>query len=254
MIDIKINNLNKSFLKSNSVNKLETNILQVFKNFNLDIKRSEVLSIIGPSGAGKTTLLNILSGFDSNFTGNIEINREIKGKKISFIFQPHNLLPWLTAHENVKLVSNEESLQKNRAYEILSELGLKNFINSYPNNLSGGMRRRVSIARAFVNNPSILLMDEPFVSLEKPLANQLRDQTISLIKKYQVTTLLVTHNLREAIMLSDRIIFCTESPMNIILDKKIEISKPAKYESAEVDKIHKEIMNLYPNILSAKYL
>ena len=161
-------------------------------------------------------------------------------------------MPWLTAHENVKLVSSQESLQQNRAYKILSELGLKDFINSYPNNLSGGMRRRVSIARAFVNNPSILLMDEPFVSLEKPLANQLRDLTISLIRKHKVTTLLVTHDLREAIMLSDRIIFCTESPMNIVLDKKIEISKSAKYESDEVENMYKEIMNLYPDILSAK--
>tara|TARA_B110000263_G_scaffold13485_1_gene11259 strand:- start:1969 stop:2727 length:759 start_codon:yes stop_codon:yes gene_type:complete len=252
MIDIKISNLNKSFLKSNSANKFEKNILQILKNFNLDIKHNEVLSIIGPSGTGKTTLLNILSGFDPHFTGNIEINREISGKKISFIFQPHNLLPWLTAHENVKLVSSQESLQQNRAYKILSELGLKDFINSYPNNLSGGMRRRVSIARAFVNNPSILLMDEPFVSLEKPLANQLRDLTISLIRKHKVTTLLVTHDLREAIMLSDRIIFCTESPMNIVLDKKIEISKSAKYESDEVENMYKEIMNLYPDILSAK--
>ena len=183
MIDIEVKNLNKTFLLPDSKNIHNYKSLHVLNNLNLEIKNNEVISLIGPSGIGKSTLLNILSGYDSDYQGIVNINRNIEGKKLSFIFQSHNLLPWLTAVENVKLISNSESLDTNRPQKILEELGLKNFVNTYPNSLSGGMKRRVSIARAFVNDPNILLMDEPFVSLEKPLANQLRDQTISLIKK-----------------------------------------------------------------------
>ena len=178
MIDILFNNINKTFLQVDAINKKNFNSLNILKNFNLEIKNNEVLAIVGPSGIGKSTLLNILSGNDTDFEGQIKINRNISDKKMSFIFQAHNLLPWLTALENVLLICNKHSLKNNSAYEILNEVGLKDFINVYPNNLSGGMKRRVSIARAFVNKPNILLMDEPFVSLEKPLANQLRNQTI----------------------------------------------------------------------------
>ena len=164
MIDIEVKNLTKTFLQPDSKNKHKYKYLNVLNNLNLEIKNNEVISLIGPSGIGKSTLLNILSGYDSDYQGIININRNIEGKKLSFIFQSHNLLPWLTAVENVKLISNSESSDTNRPQKILEELGLKNFINTYPNSLSGGMKRRVSIARAFVNDPNILLMDEPFVS------------------------------------------------------------------------------------------
>ena len=251
MIDIEVKNLTKTFLQPDSKNKHKYKYLNVLNNLNLEIKNNEVISLIGPSGSGKSTLLNILSGYDSDYQGIININRNIEGKKLSFIFQSHNLLPWLTAVENVKLISNSESLETNRPQKILEELGLKNFINTYPNSLSGGMKRRVSIARAFVNDPNILLMDEPFVSLEKPLANQLRDQTISLIKKNKVTVILVTHDLREAIMFSDRIIFCNETPLKILWEKKIDLQGGRQYDSSIVDKIQKEIMNEQPDILKA---
>ena len=103
------------------------------------------------------------------------------------------------------------------------------------------MKRRVSIARAFVNKPNILLMDEPFVSLEKPLANQLRKQTIDLIKKNKVTAILVTHDLKEAIMFANRIIFCNHSPMKIILEKEITLNNEPNYDNDEVDLIYKNI-------------
>ncbi|PPR42798.1 MAG: hypothetical protein CFH21_01008, partial [Alphaproteobacteria bacterium MarineAlpha5_Bin11] len=178
--------------------------------------------------------------------------RSIKNKKLSFIFQSHNLLPWLTAYENIKLVCNTESLEKDSASQILNEVGLEDFINSYPNNLSGGMKRRVSIARAFVNKPNILLMDEPFVSLEKPLANQLRKQTISLINKNKVTAILVTHDLKEAIMFADRIIFCNNSPMKIYLEKEIKLNNDPIYDNDEINGIYQEIIGNDSSILKAK--
>ena len=252
MIDILFNNLNKNFLQIDGLNKDKFNNLNIIKDFNLEIKNNEVVAIIGPSGIGKSTLLNILSGNDTDFKGDVKINRDIKNKKMSFIFQSHNLLPWLTALENILLVCNNESIKKNYAREILSEVGLENFINTYPNNLSGGMKRRVSIARAFVNKPNILLMDEPFVSLEKPLANQLRKQTIDLIKKNKVTAILVTHDLKEAIMFANRIIFCNNSPMKIILEKKIKLNNEPNYDNDEVDLIYKNIISENPSILEAK--
>ena len=249
MNDIVIRNLNKSFLQPDPLNKSKYKSLHVMRKFNLNIKHNEIVALIGPSGIGKSTLLNILSGYDQNISGQIDINREIKDKKLSFIFQAHNLLPWLTALENVELITNKENLKKNRPYKILKELGLEEFINTYPNNLSGGMKRRVSIARAFVNNPNILLMDEPFISLEKPLANQLREQTISLIKKNNVTAILVTHDLKEAIIFADRIIFCNDVPMKILVDQKIELPESSDYDSDQVDKIYREIMISHPDIL-----
>ena len=252
MNDIVIRDLNKSFLQPDPLNKFKYKSLQVIRKFNLNIEHNEVVALIGPSGIGKSTLLNILSGYDQNFSGQIDINREIKDKKLSFIFQAHNLLPWLTTLENVELVTNKENSKHNRPYKILKELGLKEFINTYPNNLSGGMKRRVSIARAFVNNPNILLMDEPFISLEKPLANHLRELTISQIKKNKVTAILVTHDLKEAIIFADRIIFCNDTPMKILLDKKTELPEHSDYDSDQVDKIYREIMISHPNILKAK--
>ena len=249
MNDIIIENLSKKFLQPQKKDKFESSYLNVLENFNLSIKNNEVISLVGPSGTGKSTLLNILSGNDKNYSGNIKINREIKNKKLSFIFQSHNLLPWLTTIENIRLVCNNESLLNDRPYKILNELGLKDFINSYPNNLSGGMKRRVSIARAFVNNPNILFMDEPFVSLEKPLANKLREETIVLINKNKITVILVTHDLKEAIFFSDRIIFCNNSPLKILSEKIITIPRPRKYDSVQVEEIHRQIMTENPNIL-----
>ena len=252
MIDISIKNLSKDFLLPDPKNKEQYKNLNVMKDFNLNVKNNEVVALIGPSGIGKSTLLNILSGNDINYKGEININRSIENKKLSFIFQSHNLLPWLTAYENIKLVCNTESLEKDSASQILNEVGLEDFINSYPNNLSGGMKRRVSIARAFVNKPNILLMDEPFVSLEKPLANQLRQQTISLINKNKVTAILVTHDLKEAIMFANRIIFCNDSPMKTYLEKEIKLNNEPMYDNDEINEIYQKIVDNDSVILKAK--
>ena len=252
MIDISIINLSKTFLLPDPTDKEKFQYLSVMKNFNLDIKNNEVVALVGPSGIGKSTLLNILSGIDNKYEGKININRSIKNKKLSFIFQAHNLLPWLTAYENVEITCNAESVANNNSLQILKEVGLEDFINSYPNNLSGGMKRRVSIARAFVNKPSILLMDEPFVSLEKPLANQLREQTIRLINKNKVTAILVTHDLKEAIMFANRIIFCNDNPMRIQLEKEIQLKETPLYDSDEINEIYHEIIDNDPTILRAK--
>ena len=252
MIDISITNLSKTFLLPDPTNKEKLQYLNVMKDFNLNIQNNEVVALVGPSGIGKSTLLNILSGNDSKYEGTININRSIENKKLSFIFQAHNLLPWLTAYENVEIACNTESLDKNSALQILKEVGLDDFINSYPNNLSGGMKRRVSIARAFVNKPNILLMDEPFVSLEKPLANQLREQTISLINKNKVTAILVTHDLKEAIMFANRIIFCNDNPMRIYLEREIRLKDSPLYDSDEINEIYNDIISSDPAILKAK--
>ena len=114
------------------------------------------------------------------------------------------------------------------------------------------MKRRVSIARAFVNKPNILLMDEPFVSLEKPLANQLREQTISLINKNKVTAILVTHDLKEAIMFANRIIFCNDNPMRIYLEREIRLKDRPLYDSDEINDIYNDIISSDPAILTAK--
>ena len=205
----------------------------IFKNLNFIIKKSQFVSIFGPSGCGKTTLLNIISGLDKDFDGSVQtVNSSTNpNKNISYMFQAPRLFPWLTTIENVKFPIKKKKNCEKIAFEFIKKIGLERYKNQYPNRLSGGMQRRIALARAFAPNPNILLLDEPFISIDKKIANLLRKLLIKLWKKNKPIIIFVTHDLDEAIELADRICFLSNLPSKILLDYEISLSRPRNQNS-----------------------
>ena len=207
----------------------------IFKNLNFTIKKGQFVSFFGPSGCGKTTLLNIISGLDKNFDGFINIKKDdFFKKKISYMFQSPRLFPWLTAIENIKFPIKKKKNCEKIANDLLKKVGLEKFKNEYPNRLSGGMQRRISLARAFISDPNILLLDEPFVSIDKKISNSLRELLIKLWKKNKPTIIFVTHDLDEAIELADRIFFLSNLPSKVMLDYEINLKRPRKLDNKKI--------------------
>lgn len=207
ILDIQIKNLNK---------KIGDQI--IFEKFNLKIKKNKVTGILGPSGAGKTTLLNLCSGLIKPDQGTIE---GIDFNSVSYIFQEHRLLPWRTVRENLRFVLMEASVKKigtreKEIDEILRMVGLENTDHLYPNELSGGMKQRVSIARAFLFPSELLLMDEPFSSLDESLKYNIMDDFIELWKKDQRTVIFVSHNKDEVEKLSHEALIFSDKPAKVI--------------------------------------
>ena len=226
------------------------NAINVLNNIKIEIKQAQFISFIGPSGCGKTTLLKIISSLDEDFRGEIKyISKKYKTNKINnlgYIFQDTRLIPWLSIKENILLVAinkNEKEIES-----ILSELGLKEYINAYPKELSGGMKRKVAIIRAFINKPEVLLLDEPFVSLDYPNAQLLRKLLFKFYKQYLPIIILVSHNLEEALFLSNKIFFFKDKPTSIIYEYK----NIPTFDEEITRKKKQDILKLFPNILSGK--
>lgn len=217
---INIKNLSFSYLTKSD----ETLILN---HINLDIKKGEFVSILGHSGCGKSTLVKILSGYLESQTGEVLINNvsdKKPSKKRIMVNQEDDLFPWMTAYENIKLVNNDEK----EIDKCLKLTGLFNYRNYHTNHLSWGMKKRLSLARGLVVNPEILILDEPFSSLDYQTRENLLielDNIFSLTKK---TILLVTHDIDEAIYLSDRIIVLSDTPATIKNEIKIDFPHPRK--------------------------
>jgi len=193
--------------------------LNVLKGVTLSINKGEIISIVGASGAGKTTLLHILGTLDRANSGNVEINNinistlsdkklaEFRNKNIGFVFQFHHLLPEFTALENVcipaYIAGTSDSLAKEKAIELLTFLGLQERLNHKPNELSGGEQQRVAVARALINNPAVILADEPSGNLDSTTAKELHQLFFTLREKFMQTFVIVTHN-EELANMADR--------------------------------------------------
>ena len=204
----------------------------IFKNLNFTINKGQFVSFFGPSGCGKTTLLNIISGLDKDFEGSVQTyNSSITNPNISYMFQAPRLFPWLTAIENIKFPIKKTKNCEKIAFNFLKKVGLEKYKSQYPNKLSGGMQRRIALARAFATSPNILLLDEPFISIDKKVSNSLRKLLIKLWKKNKPIIIFVTHDLDEAIELADRIFFLSNLPSKILLDYKINLSRPRNQNS-----------------------
>lgn len=204
------------------------------ENVNVTIGRQEFVSLLGPSGCGKSTFLRLVAGLDTASSGNILLD----GKKINgpgrdrgVVFQQYSLLPWMHAWENVafalkkdKSLSKEE--KKELAYHFLDLVGLKGFENVYPSQMSGGMQQRVAIARALVYKPDMLLMDEPFGALDAQTRKDMQDLLIKVFNEAKSSVLFVTHDVDEAVYLSDRIYVMSAKPGRIAKEIRIDIPKP----------------------------
>lgn len=242
--------LNKNILFVKNISYTYTNEetgenIHVLKDISFDINQGEFVSIVGPSGCGKSTLLKIISGLIKTRHGKIELNTD----KLSFVFQNFALFPWLTVKENVEFGLKMNGVSKKErgriSKEKIEEIGLTGFENKYPKELSGGMKQRVGVARALAMNPDILLMDEPFSSLDVLTAEKLRALLLEIWQKYHMTIIMVTHLVEEAVELSDRIIIFNPRPAFIKEIEEVKIVRPRDKRSEEyyklVDKISKNI-------------
>ncbi|HEY5211040.1 MAG TPA: ABC transporter ATP-binding protein [Stellaceae bacterium] len=216
-------------------------------DFSFGVPHGQFLCIVGPSGCGKTTLLSIVAGLDRDFEGSVG---RADRARIGFVFQTPRLMPWLTARDNVRLALYPPPRGEGRAEALLREMNLGGQLDSYPGHLSGGQQRRVALARAFVNEPELLLLDEPFTSLDAPTAQRLRDSLLALWAKHQPTVLFVTHDLREALSLGDRILFLSAGPGRIVLDLPIELARPRLPDGPAVEAARKRLLDTYPQLLA----
>ncbi|WP_246845572.1 ABC transporter ATP-binding protein [Bdellovibrio sp. ZAP7] len=216
---IQLQNLKKSF-----------GLKEVLKNFNLQIPAGSFISLVGPSGCGKSTVLRLIAGLDSATSGDVQ---NTQANHFGFVFQDANLLPWKTVFENVALpfeISPElKAISKNeiksRALEALSKVNLQDSENLFPHQLSGGMKMRVSIARALVTKPQLLLMDEPFAALDEFTRYQMQIQLRNLWQQEGITVLFVTHSLSEAVFMSERVVLMNAVGGDIGLDQKLDLPK-----------------------------
>mgnify|MGYP001161470748 FL=1 len=223
------------------------------KEINTFINPKEFVCIVGPSGCGKTTLMNIIGGLVKATEQQILVNNKPINDKnaLAYVFQTSRLMPWLTLYENIKLVCKENSQNLTKKINnILNNFELSEFKESFPNTISGGMRRKVSLARAFVNNPEVLLMDEPFVSLDQPTTESLYKVLIDYWKKKPTTVIFITHSLKEALLLGDRILFFSKRPGQVILDYNVKSKRiPLKIDNKDVEKEYINLNKKYPNLL-----
>jgi ABC-type nitrate/sulfonate/bicarbonate transport system ATPase subunit len=207
--------------------------LQVLGQLAFSLGSGQVAALIGPSGCGKTTLLRIIAGLDRDFEGNVAFPAH---GRLGMVFQEPRLLPWRTVEENVRLAAPEAA----GLDTLFQTLGLGAHRNHYPGELSLGLARRVALARAFAVEPDLLLLDEPFVSLDDALAARLREELAELVNRRPVTTLLVTHNVEEAVGLADRLLQLSVSPARILAD--VPVARPrAAHTAAELETLRNEI-------------
>lgn len=207
--------------------------LEVFDNINLHIKEGEFVSLLGPSGCGKSTLINIIAGLDKADSGKIFMNNEeVRGTSTEriMVFQSAALFPWMNVFDNVSfglknLCKDKEEI-KRKVEDVLRKVHLYRFNNHYPHELSGGMKQRVSIARSLVMDPKVLLMDEPFSALDEQTRMLLHNELQQIWIETGKTIVFVTHNIREAVKLSDRVVVMGIRPGRVVEEIKIEVPHP----------------------------
>lgn len=207
--------------------------VRALDNVDLDIGASQFVSVIGSSGCGKTTLLRIIAGLESGYEGQLTIGGKLNpgpSKDVGVVFQDANLLPWRTVLSNVLLPAQVLKIEMKeatlRAHELIELVGLKGFEDKYPFELSGGMRQRVSIARALVHDPSILLMDEPFGALDALTREHMNLELLKIWHSARKTVFLITHSITEAVFMSDRVIVMSPRPGRVVDDVRIELPRP----------------------------
>ncbi|EIK98408.1 ABC transporter-like protein [Pseudomonas sp. M47T1] len=248
-----MNALTSPIVSFNHVGKLfevDGGSLEAIREFNLQIAEGEFVAIVGSSGCGKSTLLRLLIGLDTEFRGEIQVDgRPVTGigSERGIVFQEHRLFPWLTVEENIGLglvnepLSNEQ--RQRRVHDFIDLVGLKDFTRAYPHQLSGGMAQRVAIARGLVASPRILLLDEPFGALDALTRQQMQDELLAIRERARITTILVTHDVEEAIFLADRVVVMEPRPGRIKRVVDIDLPHPRQRSSFDFHQLREELLH-----------
>jgi sulfonate transport system ATP-binding protein len=241
-VELTIKNVSKKFHTNNGE-------IHAIKNISMQIYKGEFISFLGPSGCGKTTLLRMIAGLDTDYDGSITLDgAEIRrpGLDRGMIFQEHRLLPWLTVGDNVGLGLDGPKVQiTNRVRSYLGKVGLSDFEKAYPRQLSGGMAQRAAIARALICQPKILLLDEPFGALDALTRVQMQGEIERIYLAEKNTMAIVTHDIEEAIFLSDRIVVMTSRPAEICDIVHVGLKRSRDRSSAEFINIRKMVLNIF---------
>jgi ABC-type nitrate/sulfonate/bicarbonate transport system ATPase subunit len=220
----------------------------VIENLTLEVPPNGFMALFGPSGCGKSTLLNLVAGLDPDFTGEVALPEPTR---IGYVFQEPRLLPWLTVEDNLKLVLADDPQSEAKIDSWLAEMGLADVRAVFPTRLSLGMARRVALARAFIIQPTLLLMDEPFVSLDEPTAERLRRLLLGTLSAHPATVLFVTHNLREAITLADRIALLAPAPTRVVREVEVPLAPEQRFDAAAIERCRAALANDMPGLALA---
>jgi len=214
----------------------------------LAIPRGEFVCMIGASGCGKSTLLRIIAGFEEPTTGEVAIDGKPvtgPGSDRGMVFQDYALFPWMTVRQNISFGPRQRHLAREEIDKTTDEfvrmVGLERFADRYPNQLSGGMKQRVAIARVLANNANILLMDEPFGALDALTREQLQNELLQIWKRTGVTTIFVTHSVEEAVLLADRVLVMSAGPGKIDSDFRIDLARPRDVSSPEFNALRRDV-------------
>ena len=208
----------------------------------------EFLALVGPSGSGKTTLLRMIAGLLAPTSGEIEMRERVAGRPVAMVAQEENLFPWMTALDNasygLRMQGMEKAGRDRRSREILERLGLSGRENAWPHELSVGMKQRIAVARAFLSNPGLLLMDEPFSALDAQTRAMLQLELLSLWETERAPVIFVTHDVEEAILLSQRIVILTGAPGRVVAEVPIPFPYPRPFSLTLTD----EFLQLKRNV------
>lgn len=240
---IQVTNLGKTFAQD------EQN-LQVLDDISFEVKKSEIVVIVGASGCGKSTLLRSIAGLDTAYSGKILVNgREVTGvnKERGMVFQEHRLFPWMTVAQNIgyALTGVAKAEKRERVQKCVNLVHLQGFEKSLPKQLSGGMAQRAGIARALVNNPPVLLLDEPFGALDSFTKISMQKELKRIQREEGTTMVLVTHDIEEAVFLADKVIVLSSRPGKIKSVVEVDLPEPRNRNSIEFLHIRKEIYNQF---------
>jgi NitT/TauT family transport system ATP-binding protein len=245
MSQIQVSTVSKSFAGATKA------LRQVLDGVSFSVAEGEVVGLLGPSGCGKSTLLNIVAGLDTQHTGSVTIQgRPMQeqlgaGFRVAYVFQESRLLPWYTLQQNLEFVLQAGDFARSewagRIERVLSAVGLTEFRDFYPRQLSGGMQQRASIARAFCIDPDILLMDEPFSALDELTARKLRQSLLGLWEKFRTTIVFVSHNAFESTFLADRILVMGQGKITHEIDLR-DAPRPRSYDDTGLFETSKRVI------------
>lgn len=246
---IEIRHLQKVFEQNNGPP------LTVIQDLNLQVHEGEFLCLLGPSGCGKSTCLSMIGNVEPPTRGDILINGQRlqpggKPARIGFVFQSPRLIPWKTAWSNVRFSLESDGNVPRRGWDdrvrnALELVGVGSFRDAYPNQLSGGMQTRVAIARALAIDPEIILMDEPFSSLDEITGRRMRSELLSIWERVRPTIVFITHDMLEAVYLAEKVVLLTPRPMRVYASLPIEVPRPRSYTDEALFQAQREVLEIF---------